>query len=195
MDSLCGERMINLNLLPWREQQREKKNKLFFLKLIVSVLIGLVLNYCLSQYYAEKRDKQYIRNKYINEEISILNKKSEELRALKESKNTLIERLLVIQELQKRKFVLGKLFEQLISTLPEGVYLKEVLLRDQYLTINGIAISNDLVSVFMRNLDDSNELFYPELDNLVITRIEDLGRVYLFKVAARQQMSPVGFSQ
>lgn len=187
--------MINLNLLPWREQQREKKNKLFFLKLIVSVLIGLVLTYCLSQYYTEKRDKQYIRNKYINEEIIILNKKSEELRALKESKNTLIEHLLVIQELQKRKFVLGKLFEQLISALPEGVYFKEVLLRDQYLTINGIAISNDLVSVFMRNLDDSNELFYPELDNLVITRIEDLGRVYLFKVAARQKMSPVGFSQ
>jgi type IV pilus assembly protein PilN len=56
-----------------------------------------------------------------------------------------------------------KLFDQMVSTLPEGVYLTSVKQSGRKLEFNGVAQSSTRVSAFMRNIDSSEALSAPEL--------------------------------
>jgi type IV pilus assembly protein PilN len=56
-----------------------------------------------------------------------------------------------------------KLFDQIVSTLPEGVYLTSVKQSGKKIEFNGVAQSSTRVSAFMRNIDSSEALSAPEL--------------------------------
>jgi type IV pilus assembly protein PilN len=56
-----------------------------------------------------------------------------------------------------------KLFDQIVSTLPEGVYLTSVKQSGKKIEFNGVAQSSTRVSAMMRNIDASETLSTPEL--------------------------------
>jgi type IV pilus assembly protein PilN len=69
----------------------------------------------------------------------------------------------VIDRLQASRPQVVKLFDQIVSTLPEGVYLTSVKQSGKKLTFDGVAQSSTRVSAFMRNIDASESLAEPEL--------------------------------
>jgi len=79
-------------------------------------------------------------------------------------KQDLLARMNVIQELQSSRPESVHLLDELVRTLPEGVYLNKFAQRDRGLTMNGIAQSNARVSDYMRNIDASEWFTGPRLD-------------------------------
>ena len=75
----------------------------------------------------------------------------------------MVARMEVIEKLQKSRPEVVKVFDELVSTLPEGVYLTSVKQSDRRLEFNGIAQSSTRVSAFMRNIDGSEVLSNPDL--------------------------------
>jgi type IV pilus assembly protein PilN len=69
----------------------------------------------------------------------------------------------VIDTLQASRPEVVKLFDQIVSTLPEGVYLTSVKQSGKKVEFNGVAQSSTRVSAFMRNIDSSESLSAPEL--------------------------------
>jgi type IV pilus assembly protein PilN len=155
--------MPSINLLPWRADLRKRRQKEFLIGLAgaigLAVLIGLLAHFTVSTMI----DAQQAKNDLLKSEIAQLDKQIEEIIALEEQKARMVARMEVIEKLQKSRPEVVKLFDEMVSTLPEGVYLTAVKQSDRRLEFNGIAQSSTRVSAFMRNIDGSEVLSKPDL--------------------------------
>jgi type IV pilus assembly protein PilN len=109
-------------------------------------------------------DHQRARNDYLTQNIAELDKQVEEIRDLQRRRNQLIDRMRVIQELQGNRPIIVRVLDQLVRTVPDGVFYTSVSAVGQNLAIEGVAESNNRVSSLMRRLDASDWLKDPNLD-------------------------------
>ena len=155
--------MPNINLLPWRAELRKRRQKEFLVGLGAAIgfgaLIALLSHFAVSTMI----DAQERRNDYLKAEIAELDKQIEEIHALEEQKARMIARMEVIETLQKSRPEIVKLFDEMVATLPEGVYLTSVQQNARRLEFNGVAQSSTRVSAFMRNIDASGVMEKPDL--------------------------------
>ena len=155
--------MPSINLLPWRADLRKRRQKEFLIGLAgavgLAVVIGLLAHFTVSTMI----DAQQAKNDLLKSEIAELDKQIEEIIALEEEKARMVARMEVIEKLQKSRPEVVKLFDDMVSTLPEGVYLTSVNQNARSLEFNGIAQSSTRVSAFMRNIDAAEVLGNPEL--------------------------------
>ena len=72
----------------------------------------------------------------------------------------------IIETLQRSRPEIVHLFDDIVHTVPEGVYLtsiKETEGKPRKLEIKGVAQSSTRVSTFMRNIDASTWMANPQL--------------------------------
>jgi type IV pilus assembly protein PilN len=155
--------MANINLLPWRERLREERKKQFFVQLGVAAFLAALVILILNRLINSSIDNQKAVNTYLREEIAVLDKKIVEIRQLQEQKKTLTARMKVIQELQGNRPVIVRLFDELVRTLPEGVYYNAITRTNDSISIQGVAESNNRISTLMRSLDESEWFADPDL--------------------------------
>lgn len=177
--------MPRINLLPWREELRQKRKKDFMLAIVGAVLVGGLLSYAAKLtaqgWIANQRD----RNDILRAEITELDRQIEEINALDAQKSRLIARMEIIDRLQRSRPEIVHLFDELVETLPEGVYLTQVTQNNARVEIQGSAQSSTRVSALMRNVDDSDWLRSPQLE--VVQTVEDgAARNARFTVNAQQ---------
>lgn len=155
--------MAYINLLPWREERRRQLTQEFLRQMVlVALFAGVIGGY--SWYHVTGLvDNQQARNRYLQEQISILQDQIEQIQKLEATKRQLLARMNVIQRLQQRRPQIVHLFHELADTLPDGVYLTGVTQKGDSLKITGRAESNSRVSTYMRNLDASPWLQRPQL--------------------------------
>jgi type IV pilus assembly protein PilN len=75
----------------------------------------------------------------------------------------MVARMEVIDKLQKSRPEVVKLFDDVVTTLPEGVYLTSLKQNQRKLEFAGVAQSSTRVSSFMRNIDASEVMAKPDL--------------------------------
>ncbi|MBD9426527.1 PilN domain-containing protein [Pseudomonas sp. PDM15] len=155
--------MARINLLPWREQLREERKQRFLVAMGGTLVIAGGLIFLGGQYLGGAIDQQNARNEFIKKEIAVLDARIKEISELKERRQQLLERMKIIQDLQGNRPIIGRIFDQLVRTLPDGVYFTELKRTDKSIAIVGAAESNNRVSSLMRNLDASEWLVAPNL--------------------------------
>ncbi len=147
--------MPRINLLPWREELRQERQKNFGIAAAAAVALAAFVVWYTHSTYAARIDHQRNRNKYLDTQIAELDQQIQEIRALEDTRDRLIARMNIIDELQRSRPVVVHLFDELVRTLPEGVYLESVQQNSQRILIKGIAQSSTRVSNYMRDLDTS----------------------------------------
>jgi type IV pilus assembly protein PilN len=158
--------MAHINLLPWREARREELKRAF-LSILGLVAVAAALSVLLADRVVNAQiDNQKARNDYITANIRELDKQVEEIKDLQRKRNQLIERMRVIQELQGNRPIIVRVLDQLVRTVPDGVFYTKVTAKGQEISINGVAESNNRVSSLMRRLDASDWLKEPNLDKV-----------------------------
>ncbi len=70
----------------------------------------------------------------------------------------------IIEQLQRSRPEVVHLFDELVATLPEGVYLTQLSQSEASVQVKGMAQSNARVSSYMRNIEASVWLASPKLD-------------------------------
>jgi type IV pilus assembly protein PilN len=155
--------MPQINLLPWRDEQRKRREKDFIITAVMAALLmgGVVLGVHL--HYESRIAYQNERNKYVQSEIAKLDEKIKEIENLKKERNRLIARTNVIQNLQAGRPEIVHVFDELVTTLPEGVYYTKVAQKGRALNLQGVAQSNARVSSLMRSLNTSTYFTNPSL--------------------------------
>lgn len=154
--------MANINLLPWRERQREELKQLFFIQLgVAAVLAGAVLGVVYIIINANTQ-QQNTANSYLRDQITVLDGKLTEIRQLQDQKKALSARMTVIQELQGNRPVIVRLFDELVRTLPDGVYYNSISRTNDVISLEGVAESNSRISALMRDLDASEWFADPD---------------------------------
>ncbi len=156
--------MAQINLLPWREERRQELKKDFLLTvgLVLAFGVGLVL---LGDRIVDGQiQHQKARNQHLVDNIKVLDKQVAEIRELQKKRNQLLDRMRVIQELQGNRPIIVRVLDQLVRTVPDGVFYTNLQTKGKTITIRGIAESNNRVSSLMRRLDASDWLANPNLD-------------------------------
>jgi len=156
--------MPRINLLPWRDEQREQRRNQFYLSLgAAAASAGLALlltNLAFNSIIGHQND----RNRLVQNEIDALNIRIEEILSLEDQKDRLLARMEIIEQLQRSRPGIVHVFDELVETLPDGVFLLSVKQQGQRLELVGAAESNTRVSALMRNIDGSEWLSKPDLE-------------------------------
>src|SRR5205085_2769641 len=103
--------------------------------------------------YGSMIESQELRNAQLRTEIKTLDKQIEEINNLEVAKQKFIARMEIIEKLQRSRPEIVHVFDEIVRTLPEGVYLTGVKQTEKRLRFDGVAQSSTRVSSFMRNLD------------------------------------------
>ncbi|HSR63724.1 MAG TPA: PilN domain-containing protein [Gammaproteobacteria bacterium] len=177
--------MARINLLPWREELRKEREKEFYTMLASAAVLALALWGGVHYYHTLLIDQQNARNAFLEEEITKLDKKIEEIQELEKEKERLLARMRAIEQLQGNRPLIVRLFDELVTSLPDGVSLTQVSQKDNKITIDGVAESNARVSSFMRNLESSDWLKDPELE-IIQAKDEQGQRISNFKLQFSQ---------
>ncbi len=155
--------MTRINLLPWRENRRKRQQREFMFMLGGGVVCALLLMLGTHLWIADSIKNQDQRNRLLKKEIAGLDKKIAEIKDLEKTKSRLLARMDVIQQLQSSRPQIVHLFDELVKTLPDGLFLTKVQQTGSGLSMEGRAQSNARVSAYMRNIQASDWLSKPKL--------------------------------
>jgi len=150
--------MTHINLLPWRELERKEREREFYSIASGAAVFMLLVIVYIHFHVAGLIETQNGRNNYLGDEIKKVEDQIKTIKGLESEKAQLLARMNVIEELQGQRPLMVHLFDELVKTLPEGVYLTSIKQSGSEVTLEGIAQSNARVSAFMRNIDASQWL-------------------------------------
>ncbi len=155
--------MAQINLLPWREERREELKK-EFLTILAAVAIAAVLIVFFWGYIVKGQiEDQQARNQYLDRSIKELTNQVTEISELEQRKEDLLDRMKIIGDLQGKRPVIVRVFDELVRTTPDGLYFNEVQRSNNSVLVTGVAESSNRVSSLMRNLDASEWFSSPNL--------------------------------
>jgi type IV pilus assembly protein PilN len=155
--------MASINLLPWRENLRAQRLREFGLMVVAGLVLTLLAMWGWHTFNVSLIEYQQQRNQYLTAEIKKVDKQLKEIRTLEKTKRQLISRMKVVESLQSSRPQIVHLFDELVSTLPDGVYLTQVTQKGGSVNVLGKAQSNARVSAYMRGIEASPWLTSPSL--------------------------------
>lgn len=178
--------MARINLLPWREQRREERKQRFLVALGAVLVGAAALVFAGDRYLSMSIEQQNARNDFVRKEIAVLDSRIKEISELKKRRQQLLERMKIIQDLQGNRPIIGRVFDQLVRTLPDGVHFTALKMTGKNIAISGAAESNNRVSTLMRNLDASEWLEAPNLTEVKAVTAGALDQANVFQLGIRQ---------
>jgi type IV pilus assembly protein PilN len=155
--------MPRINLLPWRESERKTRRREFAIAAGGAVIAAVMCALAGKLMYSSWIDSQTEKNNLLKREIVKLEAQITDILDLENRKQRLIARMEIIEKLQRSRPEIVHLFDELVKTVPEGVYLTSIKQTGRKLEIHGIAQSSTRVSSFMRNIDASTWMANPVL--------------------------------
>ncbi len=155
--------MAHINLLPWREELRQEQTRQFATVTALSLALTGAIIFLVHVSVDSQINHQKYRNTILKNEITTLDESLKQIEQLEETKAQLLARMDVIQSLQQRRPQIVHLFDDIVRTVPEGIYLTSIKQSEDNLTIQGVAESNGRVSAYMRNIDASDWMTTPKL--------------------------------
>jgi type IV pilus assembly protein PilN len=173
-----------INLLPWRETYRKEKNGEFFVVLGLCAAIAAGVGFGGFKFAEDKVNFQKKRNQRLNQEIAMLQEELEEIKNLEETKNNLLARMEIINELQGQRPQIVHTFHEIATRIPDGVFMTSMKqTANDIMELEGNAESNARVSALMRTMDRSEYFAEPRLDVIESNQTEGISS---FKVTIKQ---------
>jgi type IV pilus assembly protein PilN len=155
--------MPRINLLPWRELERKVRRREFMVAAGAAVFAAGVFVLGGKLVYSSWTDAQIEKNNLLKKEIVKLDAQIADIQDLENRKQRLVARMEIIERLQRKRPEIVHLFDELVKTVPEGVYITQIKENGNKLEIHGVAQSSTRVSTFMRNIDGSMWMDNPQL--------------------------------
>jgi type IV pilus assembly protein PilN len=156
--------IVLINLLPHREAARKKRREAFYAGMLASILAGglvLALGYTALN---EMISRQQSRNDFLKAENAKLDRQIKDIASLKSEIEALRARQAAVESLQSDRNLPVHLFDDLTRDTPAGVQLTQIRQEGSTVLIQGIALSQERVADFLRNLNRADGwLEKPEL--------------------------------
>lgn len=156
--------MPRINLLPWREAERKERKQQFTVALVLAALAAVVATFCVHLLYSAMISDQQARNALLKSQINLLDQQIGKIHTLRKAEHRFIARMQVIEHLQRARPQIVHVFDQIVRTVPPGLYLTEVDEKGAHIQFKGVAQSSTRVSEFMRNIDGSQWLANAQLE-------------------------------
>lgn len=150
--------MARINLLPWRKELRERKNKEFnVLMAAVAGVAGLLVLAAFTFFNTELSNQQAANDRIEqeNQQLEVALKSIETLEAQREQ---MLSQMKVIQDLQGRRSIPVRVWDDMARAVPRAMYLTNIKREGDVITITGQADNANEVARLVRNIDGSEWL-------------------------------------
>jgi type IV pilus assembly protein PilN len=164
---------VKINLLDWRTELSNLRKQQFGAMMVAGAMIAAGLVGAATYGVSDAIDFQKQRNEFLRGQIAEMDKKIKEIEDLEKTKASLLARMKVIEELQASRAAMVHFFDEVLNTLPDGVYIKSLRQSGTAVTIEGVAESNGRVSAYMKNIEASKWFSEPKL---VVINTKDVNK-------------------
>jgi type IV pilus assembly protein PilN len=164
--------MIYFNLLPHREATRALKRDQFHKSLLLAAILAGITAFAIYGAISTSLDAQRQNQETLEQEIKRFEKQIVEIKDLENQIASLLARQKAVEDIQSDRNSPVRLLSELGKNTPQGVAITKLSQKDQDITLEGIAKSNETLSEFLDNLGKSDGWFSkPEL---VVSSAESL---------------------
>jgi len=181
--------MARINLLPWREEARRDRQRQFMYSLLGTLVLGAILVLIVGLFYDQRINIQETRNGKLQSEINRLQQRINRINELEKTKDRLLSRKAIIEELQASRSLTVEMLDKLAKTIPVGVTLGNVRQQGNNVTLMGSAQSNARVSAYLQALEQNDLFIGPELQYVRASQ-EPASRVETYEFAIRVRLNP-----
>jgi type IV pilus assembly protein PilN len=169
--------VIMINLLPHREERRQRRKIAFYAGLGVAAMVGLALVGIWYVVVQELVSGQQQRNAFLQNEIAKLDLQIKDIASLKADISSLKARQKAVEDLQIDRNVPVHILNELVRQVPEGMYITSIKQDGQNLSVAGVAQTQERVSEFLRNTAYNSEwLVRPDLIESKATSMQGANR-------------------
>jgi type IV pilus assembly protein PilN len=175
--------MAHINLLPWRDELRKEQTRHFVSLLGISALFTAALILLVQVNIIKMINHQEFRNKLLESEIAKLETQLNEIKGLEDTKTKLLSRMEIIQSLQQKRPQIVHVFDEIVRTVPEGIYLTAIKQTGDSFEFTGVTESNGRVSAYMRNIEASPWMKNPKLKVIESKRKDGRGNEFVLELA------------
>ncbi|MEN9383369.1 MAG: hypothetical protein RL323_512 [Pseudomonadota bacterium] len=164
--------MILINLLPHREAARKRQKDMFLVQVVLALAVGGLVAGAVFAWYQAQLLSQSNRNELLTQEIVRLDAQIKDIAGLQTQLNALKSRQQAVENLQADRNLPVHMLNEIVSRLPDGVYLTSMKQENQNIVLNGVAQSQERVSELLRNLGNNSPwLTRPELVEIVAANV------------------------
>jgi type IV pilus assembly protein PilN len=182
--------MILINLLPHRELARKKRKEMFAVSAGATALGGGLVAFLVSLWFQHAIGLQTSRNAFLDQETLKLDAQIKDIASLRTEIQALKARQTAVENLQSDRNTPVHLLNELVSQIPEGIYLTQVKQEAQSVSVVGVAQSQERVSELLRNFSSGSPwLAKPDLVEIISAQQQlsprDQRRVFNFTIKAQ----------
>ena len=156
--------LTRINLLPYREEIKQRKQQQFKVLMLGAFAVGLGLAAATYLGIDSAISNQEGRNNFLQTEIDRLDRELGEIDKLQQEKEAFLAKKLKVEELQEKRYQAAYILDSLNALTPDNTYLTalEAESATSY-KISGHAISDNKIAVMMRSLPSTGIFLQPEL--------------------------------
>ena len=164
--------LIKINLLPYREEIKQRKRRQFKILMLSSLLIGVGLSAIAYLAINNAISDQENRNAFLEAEITKLDNDLGEIKKLQQEKENFLAKKQKVEELQEKRSQAAYIIDSLNVVIPDNTYITSLDAENPTsYKITGRAISDNKIAMFMRSLPSTGIFMQPEL--LEIKKIDN----------------------
>ncbi|WP_199455683.1 PilN domain-containing protein [Vibrio owensii] len=157
----------HINLLAWRENQREEHRRRFIGLIVLGAIAALGVQWGIGKYYQYQQDQQQQRLDYLAHYISQLDKRIEAMKIAEQEHGKILERLKIVEGLKNGRNKTTEFMNLMPSVIPEGVYVDKIKMNDYEIEISGISDSTPRLATMLDNMERSAKLLDVEMHSIV----------------------------
>lgn len=165
--------MARINLLPWRQEERLRKNQEFNVMAAAAAVLAALVALLALTYLNNQLSDQQSANEMISNENKRIEGVLEDIKALEAQRDEMVSRMKIVQDLQGRRSVPVRIWDDIARAVPNNMYLVGIKREGDTITLSGFAANNSVVSQLVRNLDAS-----PWLGSSLIPQIKTNVQAY-----------------
>ena len=177
--------MTRINLLPWRDELRKKRQTEFIFSIVIVAVVAVVMIFAIQMYLDSLIAEQKDKNRIVKSKIAEVNLITSKIKNIQKKNSILQAKRSAIQKLQKSRPEIVHFFDEIAKVTPEGVFLTSLKQNNKRVALKGKTQSNARVSAFMRNVEASQWLVAPQL-NIIKGRNNKSGKLSDFTLHAKQ---------
>ncbi|UUM30794.1 PilN domain-containing protein [Vibrio japonicus] len=173
----------SVNLLPWREELRERHKRRFLSMLILGVLIAVLIQWAIGLYLQEQKHTQQDRLEYLNSYIKQQDMEIAALKKVEQEHKALLTRLSVVEKLQEKRNKAADIMNVIPTLIPEGVYVDKIKMNGLHIQISGISDTTSRLATMLDNLESSPVIRNVEMHSIVHDKPRFGKKFQTFKVS------------
>ncbi|EPE2687725.1 MULTISPECIES: PilN domain-containing protein [Vibrio] len=159
--------LYRINLLPWRENQREEHRRRFISLVALGMLVAVGIQWGIGKFFEYQQDQQQDRLDYLTHYIAELDQRIEAMKIAEQEHSKILERLKVVEGLQNGRNKTTEFMNLMPAVIPEGVYVDKIKMNDLEIEISGISDSTPKLATMLDNMEHSAKLNDVEMHSIV----------------------------